>query len=242
MHCRSEFELEQMTKQYVRHRVVRVQVPAHVSARISQQLAIQSTQKLSFREWLEELLPAPSWKTSFAAGGIVVAVLAVILTIRNFPHSHTQPADSNIIHQSFNYFDSVLKGQLVPTVASNDPVQLESALSPNVNFEVYVPRLKRCRLVGGLFTNYNNEKIAHVIYQNDNKLIYLYQTCFDAVEERGVLNLPPKARAELKQTGWYFENHLDDCSLIVWLDGSTVCAALADMNREELLECLKDIQ
>lgn len=241
VHCRTEFELEQMTKQVVRQRTVRVQVPAYLSARISQQLLAEANKKFSVRQWFEEWLPAPSWKTSFAAGGIIVVVLAVILTIRNFPHSHTQPADNNIIHQTFNYFDSVAKGHLVPTVASSDPVQVASALAQNVNFEVYVPKLRRCRLVGGLFTNYNTEKIAHLIYQNGDKLVYLYQTCFDAIEERGVLNLPPEAKIELKQTGWYFENHLKDCSLIVWLDGSTVCAAVADMNREELLACLKDI-
>jgi anti-sigma factor RsiW len=239
--CRTEFELEQLTKQFIRQRAVRAKVPDHVSARIFQHVAQQANAPLTVRRWLEELLPVPSWRTSFAAAGILIVVLSTLLTVKNLPHSHTQPRDSNIIHQTFNYFDSVLKGQLIPTVTSNDPLRVESALSSNVNFKVHVPKLKRCTLVGGMFTNYNSEKIAHVIYQYNDKLVYLYQTGYDAVEQRGGLELPAEARTELKQRGWYFENHLENCSLIIWLKGSTVCVALADMNRKELLECLNDI-
>ena len=237
--CRSELELEQVTKAFIRHRLVPVPTPQHAVSQILQRIRAEAKRPASLMERLESWLPLPSWKTALAAGGIVVAVLAFLISFRNFPHSHSQPSDGNILHQTYNNFDGFLKGSLVPTVASENPAEVRSALASNVNFHVCVPRLKGCKLVGGLLTKYNSENIAHVIYHYGNNVVYVYQTNLAAVERGQVLNLPPEAFDELRHKGWYFENHLNNCSLIALLEDSTVCVAMADINRNDLFSCLK---
>lgn len=239
--CRNEFELEQMTKTFVRQRLVRVTTPAAVAERVRQQLVYESSRRSTWLERLDELLPQPSWRTVLATAAIgSIVLLAVMLFVPTSRHSHPRPVDNNIIHQTYNNFDDILEGKLVPTVTSNNPVEVESTLSLNLDFEVRVPRLKRCTLVGGSFTNYRTEKIAHLLYKYDNDLIYLYQTHLAAIEEKGVLNLPEQAMNELHRSGRYIENHMDDCSLILWIEGTTVSVAVANMDEKTLLDCLND--
>ena len=80
------------------------------------------------------------------------------------------------------------------------------------------------------------------MYKHDNKIIYMYQAKLCTVMGSACLHLPMEAKRELQQSGWYFENHSPNCSLVVWVVDSTVCCAIADINKEQLLACLKDTE
>ena len=181
-----------------------------------------------------------SWKVVTGVGSISAVALLLIFFAPSPPrhsHLHTQPDDANIIHQTYNNFDGVIKGTIVPAVASDDPVIVTSYFAPNVRFAVALPHSKHCKLLGGACSKYHDESIAHVLTMYDKNLVYLYETEFRNGSE---LQLPPAALLQMHQSGWYTESHLPDCTLVAWMVDSTLCCAVSDVTKDKLLAYLKE--
>ena len=94
--------------------------------------------------------------------------------------------------------------------------------------------------MGGRCSEYANERIAHLLYQHKNDVIYLYQIKFHDSFTPGGLQLPHEVMSELQRTGWYFENGKPDCSLAIWITDSTICCAIADITKEQLVASLTE--
>ncbi|MBI4548409.1 MAG: zf-HC2 domain-containing protein [Ignavibacteriae bacterium] len=239
--CRSEFELEHITKQLVRRQFQRVQAPQTLVSQIRTQFVPQSVSSGTVSSNIFGFFKKASWKIAFAACGIAAAVVILLLLAPlKSHHSHAQPKDGNIIHQSYNNFDEVLKGIMKPEITTDDPATIKSYFAQRVNFKVNVPCMKRCKLFGALFSNYGTENIVHLLYKYDDDPIYLYQTSLQAVLAGQSLKLPPSAMEQLLRTGWYVENHLPECTLVIWIADSTVCSAVADIQKDKLLASLQE--
>jgi anti-sigma factor (TIGR02949 family) len=240
--CRNELELERITKHLVKTHVPRVGASRALAANIMAQVARTTPEEQPSRPWYDALTNLLTWRTTFAVSGALAVLVLLTLFSTKSHHSHAQPVDDNVIHQVYNNFDGVLDGKLVPTVSSADPSTVKAFFGSRVNFTVSVPRLKRCALLGGIFSEYKHTCLAHVVYKHGDKLIYVYQTRFKSVMDSGCLQLPAEAKRDLQQTGWYFENHAPDCSLVLWVVDSTLCCAIADIDKEQLLACLRDAE
>ncbi len=240
--CRNEFELEQFTKYLVGNNLPKVTSPASLVTAISNLLSSERQQQITQRSWYHELLDLLRWRTALAVSGALAVIVLLTLIPARSHHSHAQPIDNNIIHQTYNNFDSVLDGKIVPTMASTDPLAVKAYFTSKVNFNVHVPRLKTCSLVGGVLSEYKKECMANVVYKHNDKIIYVYQAKLGSVMGACDLQLPDEAKHDLAQTGWYFENHSPDCSLALWIVDSTLCCAIADIPKEQLIACLKDAE
>ena len=100
--------------------------------------------------------------------------------------------------------------------------------------------MKRYTLVGGNSTRYQNEALAHLVYKHGNDIVYLYQAKYQDVLKGTTLNLPSDVIDELRRTGWYFENQIPDCSLIIWVEDSLICCVIADVTKDQLLASLQE--
>ncbi len=240
--CRNEFELERMTKRIVRAHVPRIGASPVLAATIMAEISRSAPQPRTSKSWGEALAGVLSWRTTFVVSGALALIVLLTLYSGRTHHLHTQPADDNVIHQVYNNFDGVLDGKLVPTVSSTDPSIVKAFFGSKVDFNVSVPHLKRCALLGGIFSQYKNTGLAHVVYKHGDKLIYVYQTRLCSVTDSGCLHLPPEAKRSIEQTGWYFENHAPDCTLALWVVDSTLCCAIADISKDQLLACLQDAE
>ncbi len=237
--CRAEYELERATKALIRIRVRACAAPSDLRQRISAALESENPVAIGPQPLRRRLFTWPAWQMMLAAGGVAITVLLLFaITPTKSHHNHSQPADGNIIHQTYNNFDRILDGKIVPQVASSDPAVVEAYIQPRVNFHVKVPRMKRYTLMGGNSSLYQNRALAHIMYRSGHDFVYLYQVRYGDVLEGTALNLPPDVIAELKRTGWYFENHSPDCSLAIWLVDSSICCAIADVKKDELLASL----
>ncbi len=239
--CRAEYDLERATKAFVMRRIGRAVTPAPVRNRIIAMLQHEGTAPVRPRFSLGEFLRRP-----IGAGTMVLAttVAAVAIFVMFSPtrerHSHAQPFDGDIIHQTYNNFDRVLNGQITPQLVSADRMTLDNWFDSSVDFHVTIPRMKDYRLRGGVCSKYKHAKIAHLVYSNGNDIVYLYQTKLREVLDGDVLQLPPNVLADVRSTGWHFENHLPDCSLAVWVVDSTICCAIADIRHEQLVANLRE--
>ncbi len=239
-HCRNEFELHRMAKRIVQQRLPRFAVPPEVRKNIFAQLHQQSPE-LATSSWLQLFPFRLKWKpVAVFSGALAVILLIVFLPQSKVHHSHAAPSDSDIIHQTYNNFDKMLAGSLLPQISSNDPFDVQQFFEQKASFKVNVPDMKRCRLVGGIFSSYNDAQVAHVLYEYGSEPIYFYQVKLqDVLEGKGLL-LPDDVKEELLRNGMYIRHHSSDCTLIVRIVDSTVCCTMADLDKEKLLEYITE--
>ena len=236
--CRSEFELELLTKKYLRARLVRSRAPSAISGRILSQLNAFADEESSASR-MSRLWAFPRLRPALVIGTIALVALVLFLSVPfNTRHRHTSPDDNNILHQSFNNYDAVLDGTLKPQVASSDPAEVKTFFAKSVNYDVKVPHISKCKLIGGLISNYQGKSLAHLVYKHGDEVVYLYQIDMQTVLEGKTLMLPPKVREELLRTGWYTEAPHAKCSLVIWVVDSTLCTAVADMDKSSLIAYL----
>ena len=236
--CRSEFELEGATKRFVGARMKRTAAPQALRSQITLALAREAATVPTGGG--ATILRRPLWRVVISVGTAAAAVAFFLFFPPSAHHLHTQPVDDNMIHQTYNNYDSILDGKIVPAVASSDPGTVEASIQPQVHFRPIVPKLKKYTLVGGEPAHYRGRCVAHVVYKNGKNVVYMYQACYKDVLDGKSLTLPPNVLSDLNRTGWYFENHAPDCSLIVWVVDSSVCCAIADVGRDQLMATLME--
>lgn len=236
--CGNEFELERLTKRVVQNKLHFLSTPPPTSQRILSQIERAAVPNESSSR-LTRMWEMPRLKPALAV--VLVGVLAWALFV-SLPvktrHLHTSPDDSNIMHQSFNYYDAVVEGRMVPQVASSDPTKVKAYFASAVSYDVKVPRMRNCTLVGGFLSNYGGKDLAHVVYKYDDEIIYVHQVDMRTVLEGKTLTLPPHVLEQLLRTGWYTESRGHNCSIVMWIVDSTLCTVVADIDETQLVHYL----
>ncbi len=234
--CRLELSLVQGTKAYLRKHLKPVQAPADLRRKILGAVSNARVSAASGSTGLTGIFGLSGWRMPLAfAGALGIALIAFTTLTRKTGHNHTKPFDGSVVTESFNNFDQVVEGRLTPGIVSERPSEVKSFLEERVHFPIQVPSMKQFRLVGGQFSAVDNETTAHIIYERDGNFIYICQS--DARKLVGGKRrfIPAPALGELRRSGWFFAGNITDCNLAMWLVDSTLCTAVADMNRELLL-------
>lgn len=236
--CRNEFELERMTKHVVMNAILRSPAPAELSAHIVDQLPSPSGD-IASKSWFERRRTL-RMKPALVAGTLAVAALLLFASLPlNRHHTHTSPNNNNIIHQAFNNYDAILAGTLKPEIASGNPADVKTYFAQRVTYPVRVPKaIDKCQLIGGMISDYNGKQIAHVVYKYDDQVVYLYQVEMSLDSGETTLTIPDEAREQLQKTGWYVLSQHPNCNLVMWVVDNTLCAAVADMEKNQLISYL----
>lgn len=239
--CRDEYELELMTKNVVRKNLTYIPASRDLKRLIASQIASQALEEESVRD-AQQKRRRRFWRTlfGFGAGAGIALLLFILLLSGTFRHWHSQPVDADIIHQTYNNYDGFIRGTMTPAIASDDPILVRSFFTPVLRFPVAMPVAQPCRLVGGAWSTYADEPIAHVLYRHRNTLVYVYETRLGSLGEGGALQLSSRARLEIQRSGRYIENLMPGCTLVAWIADSTVCCAVGDLSRDEFLSYLKE--
>lgn len=242
--CRNLFELERQTKRLIRQTLKLQTTPDAVSKRILSQISELAEKETepgisSWRSWISKRSPQPRLRAAFAVGFIAIVALILFVSLPfSARHLHTSPEDNDIVHQSFNNFDAVVAGTLKPDVASDNAAEVRKFFATKVDYKVSVPQMKDCTLMGGLVSSYQGKPLAHVVYKHDGEVIYLYQVDMQTVLEGKALTIPANAKEELLRTGWYVQSEHPKCSIVMWMIDSTLCTAVADIDKGELIAYL----
>lgn len=234
--CRLELALLEGSRASLRSRMKPVPVPDALRRRIMRDVSVAGAAAARGSAGTTGMFGLSGWRMPLAfAGALGLALIAITIFLKKSPHNHTRPLDGSVVTESFNNYDQVVEGKLTPGIVSSDPAEVKSFLEARTHFPIHVPAMKEFRLVGGQFSAADKETTAHVIYERDGHYIYISQS--DARKLIGGKKrfIPQPALAELKRSGWYFAGNVDDCNLAMWLADSTLCTAVADLNRNLLL-------
>lgn len=242
--CRNDYEVEQITKSVVHHRVKMVRTPGAVMERVAGALRKEAETPLReqtfsgrLRNFIESAYFRPA--IGFAAACIIVILL---LQTSNPGDGPVQASllSGDVIRQSMSNYKAVVSGQISPQVTSDRADMVSSFFTGKTEFPVLVPKLKRCSLIGGVLNEFAGVKLGHVVYKLNSEVVYMYQACWNEVQSGKRIHLPAEARAELERTGWYSATQPDGYSIVLWTKGRTLCSAVAHMPVEELVACVSD--
>lgn len=239
--CRYEYVAEAATKSVVRLRARRERTPDHVVERVIARIGGGGLYWSP--QWLSEFFRRPYAKP---AVGFAVALIAVILFLNGpragSPISQASLVPNDVILQSLLNHRAVLDGRIKPQLISSEPAQLESLFSQITDYSVHLPHMKNCRLVGGVQNEYDGTKLAHLVYQRDTDIVYVYQTCLATVLKGEKLRIPYQAKEALEHTGWFTESEPDGRTVVLWEKGRTLCVAVSRMSKDDLMACLTSDQ
>jgi hypothetical protein len=235
--CRFEFEAETATKLVVQSRARRVRTPPHIALQIVEQLRRERFGERT--SWLTEFLGRPLVKPAF---GFALAFVAVLLLLRgstnNGPVTQAGFGSNDVVLQSLMNYCAVVDGEIKPQLASSEPAKLANFFAGITDYSVHLPKMRDCRLVGGVQNEFAGTKLAHIMYQHDNDIVYIYQACWSTVMKGEKLCLSDEAKDELIRTGWFSATQPDGRTVVLWKKGRALCAAVARMNKEDLIACL----
>jgi len=141
----------------------------------------------------------------------------------------------DLIGQSVENFNAVMKGDMKPQILSDSPEHLRTYFEGKTEFPVFVPAMKECTLVGGVIDDYHGLRVAHVMYKHGAQTIYLSQTCCETVMKREPSVISAEVKSDLTRTGWYRRTTPGGAAVVLWARGNTLCAAVAEMQEEHLM-------
>jgi len=241
--CRYEYETESATKAIVQRRARVVRAPVALVQQISERLAhetatINTIPPNRFSSFVQRAYAKPA--IAFA-----VACIAVVLLLNDGGKKEDALqeagfAASDIVLQSLSNYHAVVTGEIKPQMVSSQTEPLAHFFSDKTDFPVLFPKMKDCKLVGGVFNEYFGSKLAHVVYSHNSKVIYVYQTCWETVMKGEPLHLSDDVKQALETTGWFSQTHDDGRTVVLWKKERTLCAAVAHMSKEDLIACLTE--
>ena len=91
-------------------------------------------------------------------------------------------------------------------------------------------------LVGATLTIADAETVAHIIYSWNETYVYLEESDARNITPGGKSRfIPTRALEDLERSGWHFDGNLSDCTLAMWMEDSTLCTAVGDIDKQILL-------
>jgi len=167
-----------------------------------------------------------------------VAGFAIVLSPFGFGPAPATPMGSDLLTQSITNFHAVLAGVMQPQMVSDRPEQVREYLSGKTSFPVHVPALNNCTLVGASANEYHGMKLAHVVYKHDGQVIYIFQAPYNRVAAGDGLVLSDEAKAQLEKGGSFSNVGPGGDTVILWVLGNTLCAAVSRIDRKEMSKVL----
>jgi mycothiol system anti-sigma-R factor len=242
-HCRSEFEIEKVMRHFVHSRCKRKQAPAHILHSITERIENDTSVREQGMPFWKRLVSSLYFRPAVA---FAVACLAVIVLL-NTDHSPNVPRTieasllpaNDVIKQSLTNYMAVARGDIKPQLVSDKVEHVRQFFAGKTDFPVLFPNIQGCKLIGGVLNDFSGKTLAHVVYaHHGSELVYIYEACWQTVESGEPLQLAQDVQRELTTTGRYVLSQPDGYTIVMWRQDSTLCSAVAKLDKETLLECL----
>lgn len=229
--CRRAYEAELFTRNFIRQRMRMVRTPGAVAAAIVDRLASERTTRppAVFQRG------SPSvYRSVFAAAAIIAAVY--LLSGPRFADDAMFPyINEDVFAQSIVTYAGVMGGQMKPDVESAHPDVLQAFFSGKTSFPVRVHTVRDFTPIGAMLHQSGGVPLAQVLYNGAGTTVYMYQTCWQTVQDGRKLQLPAHILSTLRNGMTYVEENADGQTMVLWTEGRTLCGAVADMRKQDLL-------
>ncbi len=230
--CRNDYELDTLTRDFVKTKLTRHTTPDTIVA--------------SIKEEIEKQVALGQRTTGFftqyplaRAAVIAMLVIGVAFGVYVFNSSDIQNTvqAADIMEKSIENYGLFLAGTIQPQQIGQNVDDLREYFNQRVDFPVSLIPVKQCEWVGGVLSVYDGLPLAHLVYKLPGGIVYVYQANWEEVQKGNKLSLSNGAITSLNQTGWYANGSHEEYSVVMWLyDDQTVCAAVSSMEKTQLRE------
>jgi anti-sigma factor (TIGR02949 family) len=243
--CRSEFEIETMTKRIVGGKLHVANVPEPLRNEILQHvyagISSPAVEALHVRALFQNLFGKPFVKPTLALGVLLVVIVygITVLTRREPESLPTANHRADMVDQAVEHYSNYMHGGVKLQLVSANHEEVKNFFRDKVNFEVYVPEMENSSLVGGVLCEHEGVKFLNLVYRRGDKVVYLYMGCSKQMKANGRVGLSARAETDLRETGWYLDTTHVNCNVAVWKIEDNVCSVVADMGKEELVALVR---
>lgn len=235
--CKSTFLMEEATRRLVRMRCTRVRAPEHVLQSIAAQVESPSREQ---RSWISGILDSIYVRPAIA---FAIACIAIIVLVNNgkrtnFVEASMLPAN-DVVKQSLLNYAALARKEIEPQIRSDRVDDIEKFFSGKTEFPAFVPSMSGCTLVGGVLNEFAGETLAHVVFNhNGSDLVYVYEACWETVQQGTPLHLSQEIQDHLRAGEPYVATDPQGYTVVLWQNNGTLCSAVAKLDQDTLLACL----
>jgi hypothetical protein len=190
--------------------------------------------------WMSRVTRSRFLVPAFAGGAIASAFFLVagnplVGSLRLTDHT----AENDIIRQSFETFELLRAGRIVPAMISSVPESVGGFFQrSSLQFAVQMPNIRGSDWYGGSASDNRGVKQAHVIYRMGDEWVYVCETGSRDAMSNPRLSLPPAAKNAIARSKWYTDPMHPNCNVVVWRKGGVVSVAVSTMGKDQLLALL----
>lgn len=225
--CRAFFFDEEALRSFVKKRLARPVVPAHVRERIL--VEIGEAQAQQDHERASAFLKGKRFRA--AVGMALVVVIAVLVGIVGYQTLDVDPQERVLAE----LIDDHLRFKLGASVIDSSQVeQVEAWFSGKVDYPVQAPRFEQAELVGGRLCYVFGKKGAMLFYRKDGAVLAFY------ILDGTNLNMDRLEQHQSGDHGFAYgvgKGH----NLIFWKDRGLVYALVSDLHKDELMRLASNV-
>lgn len=237
--CKSEFELEQITKNFISQKLNRIFTPPDLRNKIIRQIEMESKSYAQKDSIFSRIFNLPRWQIVTALAGSAAIILFILLTLTTtYEKLNIAPINNNLIHHVYNNFNGIVNQKVIPAIARGNPESAQVYFNRDINFPAFLPPMNNCKFLGAMFSEYANVGIAHLVYKNNDEIIYILEVTLEELKNQRTLSIPDDMLAEARKSKIYFDNRLENYSLAVWLHDSILCCAIAQIDNQKFISYL----
>lgn len=224
--CRAFFFDEEVLRSFVKKRLARHGVPAHVREQILVQIGEARAHHGRERA---SALQGTRVRAAVALAVVVIIVLLVgIVGYQSLDVDHQEKVSAELIddHLRFKLGASALESSQVE--------QVEAWFSGKVDFPVQAPRFEQTELLGGRLCYLFGKKGAMLFYRKDGAVLAFY--VLDGTD----LDMGRLERPESGDHGFAYgvgKGH----NLVLWKDRGLVYALVSDLRKDELVRLAANV-
>ena len=244
--CRDEYELEKLTKAYLKRKVTFVDVPYDLGAAIMAQISSEGAITME-PGFFSRLLSNTIFQPVMAVG--IVMIIAVVLFFANRsnligPLSTSESIEAinasgpDVLTMAMDNFQEVMSGKFEPQITATNVADVSAYLKQNAGVAVPVPSIRDADWIGGSVTDADGGKATHVIFKIGEGYIYIYSFPRKAMESRSA-RLPSDCADAIRNNKWYWGMDENGDTQAAWVDGDRVCVATTNMDKSDLINYLQ---
>lgn len=245
--CRDEYELEALTKSYIKRKIAFVRVPVSLERAI-REMIFSDTGLLKQGALISRPFTNPLFQPVMAI--LTVVLIGVALFFANRPNlimpAGSSPPDSEAAVQqgpqdmliaAMNNFQDVLSGKFKSQITAITSADVSNFVNEKTGESVKLPVINEADWIGGSVSS-GGSKAVQAVYKIGEGYIYIYTLPENDVTA-GVLSLPPSCASTIKKGEWYWGMDENGDTQAAWTSGSRVFVATTNLDKKDLAGYLK---
>ena len=229
--CRRAYEAELFVKTFINQRMRMARMPGSIAAAIADRIAAEPAAGTPH----SRIRQTPGLYRYLLAAAAVLFFASLVSSPFLSDHSSLSSLRADVFAESIVTYAGVLGGHMKPDLASTRPEVLQAFFTGKTAFPVHVHTVRDFTLVGAMVHETAGVPLAQVLYSGEGATVYVYQTCWRTVQAGQRLNLPDHIMTILRKGESYVEENADGHTMVLWTEGLTLCGAVANMHKQDLL-------